>query len=60
MKRILSLLLAVALVLTMLPVMTPRVEAKTGGPVWGFFSVSSALMRVFLGTPAAFCLASPS
>ena len=31
MKRILSLLLAVALVLTMLPVMTPRVEAKTGG-----------------------------
>ena len=31
MKRILSLLLAVALVLTMLPVVTPRVEAKTGG-----------------------------
>ena len=31
MKRILSLLLAVALVLTLLPVMTPRVEAKTGG-----------------------------
>ena len=31
MKRILSLLLAAALVLTMFPVMTPRVEAKTGG-----------------------------
>ena len=31
MKRILSLLLALALVLTMLPVVTPRVEAKTGG-----------------------------
>ena len=31
MKRILSLLLAVALVLTMLPTMTLRAEAKTGG-----------------------------
>ena len=31
MKRILSLLLALVMVLTLFPVMAPRAEAKTGG-----------------------------
>ena len=33
---------------------------KKGWPVCGFFSVSRALMSVFLGIPAASCPASPS